>query len=258
MAIKWHLAGFYFISAADIEGRVIPQLSQSLFRQQCDEAKHRSQHERLQACCPHFNASDPENPACLQPEPMDSLRAYCKHLYPDESSTDFKECLKIASPKEYMMFKNARKNWIRSMNRNYVSGTIHMAPLSVMLFVYDISPANQDLLQAVEEANKDPDPAGQFRRLCSGRSCNGNFCDWRSVDGQKVASRTICPWDKLAPGSLISEAKDLQGKKIQKKQQAEYEAYNVIGFGGGGGALEYSALMKDHFAPGICSTSRAA
>lgn len=94
----------------------------------------------------------------------------------------------------------------------------------------------------VESANKDPDPAGSFRNMCSGRSCEGDFCQWHTEDGQQVAGRKICPLEHLAPAELMSE--------LSERKRTEYDAYNVIGFGGGGAALEYNAMMHEPFAPG--------
>ena len=55
--------------------------------------------------------------------------------------------------------------------------------------------------------------------------------------------------DHLAPTELVSEGKAMNGKKLPTSKQAEYEAYNVIGFGGGGAALEYNAMLHEPFEP---------
>ena len=110
-----------------------------------------------------YNASEPDSVVCRPAgDPIDSLVKHCIHEYPDSKSTEYKDCMKIASPKEFMIFKNAKRNWAKTLERNY------------------------DLLRAVEGANKDPDPAGSLRKLCSGRSCNGDFCQWHSEDGKLV------------------------------------------------------------------------
>lgn len=72
-----------------------------------------------------------------------------------------------------------------------------------------------------------------------------------------MSKRQICPWTQLAPPALIDEAEEvgLKRKKISARKRAEYEAYNVIGFGGGGGAVEYSAMMTDHFTPGMSAVT---
>ena len=60
MAIKWNLAGFHFLTAADIEARVIPQLSRAMFRQECAHKSTKarvSTQERVQACCLRYNAT---------------------------------------------------------------------------------------------------------------------------------------------------------------------------------------------------------
>ena len=124
MVIKWHLAGFHFLTAADIEARVIPQLSQNLHRQDCHHVssqKGATQAQKLKACCLKWNESDPVNAACTHPTPIDSLDAFCLHQYPDVGSTDYEECKKVASFKDYMMFKAARRNWVKTLERNYVS-----------------------------------------------------------------------------------------------------------------------------------------
>lgn len=120
MAIKWDLAGFFFISAADIEARVIPQLSQSLFRQHCNFISNKpgaSTKKKMKACCLQYNASDPVNEQCRN---IDSLHAHCTHHYPDTSSSEFEKCMKVASDKEYQMLTSARRNWIKTLERNYV------------------------------------------------------------------------------------------------------------------------------------------
>ena len=110
-----------------------------------------------------YNASEPDSVVCRPAgDPIDSLVKHCIHEYPDIKSTEYKDCMKIASPKEFMIFKNAKRNWVKTLERNY------------------------DLLRAVEGANKDPDPAGSFRKLCSGRSCIGDFCQWHNEDGKQV------------------------------------------------------------------------
>ena len=66
-------------------------------------------------------------------------------------------------------------------------------------------------------------------------------CEW-------LVARKICPWTNLAPESLISRAKDLDGK-ADEALRSEYRDYNVLSFGGGGAALDYSSLLQDPFEP---------
>lgn len=113
MAVKWNLAGFHFITAADIEARVIPQLSRTMFRQKCAHNSVKpgfTPQQKLQACCIQYNASEPDSALCNpKGEPIDSLVRHCSHEYPDENAAEYTDCMKIASTKEYMMFLNARK-----------------------------------------------------------------------------------------------------------------------------------------------------
>jgi hypothetical protein len=83
MAVMWHLAGFYFISAADVESRVLPQLDKLLKKEKCFD------NPSMRTCClmfdPDASDSDLEQPACSFPDPsvgkpdilVNTLEKYC-------------------------------------------------------------------------------------------------------------------------------------------------------------------------------------
>jgi hypothetical protein len=61
--------------------------------------------------------------------------------------------------------------------------------------------------------------------------------------------RKLCGWTGLAPSTLIENSKQADEKKQTNKKKDEYKEYNVISFGGGGAALDYSTMLQEPFEP---------
>ena len=117
-AVLPHLSGFYFVSAGDVERRVLPALETLVRagrqRATCATAELLSELNggdpviKQEACCAEFGTAndhlcfiaqgDPANPSPSAGKRIDSLALFCENLAGKASGEEYVECNK---PPEY-------------------------------------------------------------------------------------------------------------------------------------------------------------
>jgi hypothetical protein len=261
MRVLLQLNGFYFISAADVESRVIPQLKEVLLRPECDAEAQRegaSTREKAEKCCvafdkdmiekcqaSYFSLTDEEREQLDDTNPWDrwctglndgdedGIIDACEHK--DETvdnpiDTLLEYCQSTCpDPKncdEWMTKCTDLDAWdkLSEDDRTRVGDAKDNW--------IEALERNYDLLRKIKEAN-DGDPVSAFKELCE------TGYQPKAAEADKAAIK-VCGLTELAPQVMLEESTDFQD-------------YNVLSFGGGGAAMEYN-YMINAAAPGRFGT----
>ena len=116
-----HLSAFWWITANDVEARVLPALDDLVaagrFKQQCLAAPSAAN------CCDQYDAEVPGATACrmggaVNGALVDSLHKYCSNRLQATSGQDYDNCMEV-SEEQLNQVKEANKNWVGTLDRYY-------------------------------------------------------------------------------------------------------------------------------------------
>ena len=139
-----HLSAFWWITANDVEARVMPTLDR-LTAETKDklDCKNKS---TVAACCKNWDATDPDNTACKVGGDKDgatinTLPLYCENLL-GSGNIEYNKCLQV-SPASIDQIVSAHNNWADTLERKFQ-------------LMRDVKTANLQGKQGIDDLCKSP------------------------------------------------------------------------------------------------------